>query len=243
MCRMLAMINRKTFPASYLRDFRRLSVDGRVSRNVKTSGHKDGWGIVHIDGQPAYLGHKALLDDGAVEADASLSKDYDRVCADVEEKRLAGIFLVHLRKASSGEKVLENTAPFIEREWSFSHNGTVYELGSGGVSDSRVLFRMLVGKITEMGDTVEGIRATVNEIRVNHKYSSMTFLLAKSGSFYAYRDYNQDEDYYLIKYASPEDSMLVFSQEEIWNLKWNTIPNGSMMMVDKDLKVEGPLKV
>jgi predicted glutamine amidotransferase len=210
---------------------------------VKTSGQKDGGRIVHIGGQAGYVSHKTLVEYGVVEADASLSKDYGRVCADVEEKRLAGIFLVHLRKASSGEKVLENTAPFIKREWSFSHSGTVYELGSGDVSNSRVLFRILVGQITDMGDTVEGIRVTVNEIKVNHKYSSNTFLLAKSGSFYANRDYNQDEDYYLIKYASPEDSILVSSQEEIWNLKWNIIPNRSMVMVGKDLKVEGPLKV
>ncbi|MFQ6135105.1 MAG: class II glutamine amidotransferase [Nitrososphaerales archaeon] len=243
MCRMLAIISMKPLSTHYLRGFRRLSEDGRVSRNAKTPGHKDGWGVVRIDRQPAYLGHKALQNDGAVEANAATSQDYGRVCVDIEEKRLNGIFLAHLRKASSGKRVLENTAPFIEGKWSFTHNGTVYELGSGGVSDSRVLFKTLVEKMIERGDAVEGIRTALNKIKAYHTYSSMTFLLSDGRSLYAYRDYTQDGEYYSLKHASAEDSTLIFSQEEIWSLNWTTIPNRSLVIADRYLKIKGPFKI
>lgn len=243
MCRMLALIASKPLSIGYLQDFRRLAEVGRVSGSAKTLGHKDGWGVVHIDGHPTYLGRKALQNDGAVEANAATSQGYSRVCAGIGDSGLKGIFLVHLRKASSGEKVLENTAPFIDGDWVFSHNGTVYELGSEGVNDSRIFFKMLVEKITELGDTVEGVRAAVSKVRVEHKYSSMTFLLSDSRALYAYRDYTRDEDYYSLRYAAPDDTTLIFSQEETWNLKWRTIPNGSIMIADRDLDTEGPFRI
>ncbi len=240
---MLAIIGVKPLSTHYLEDFRRLAADGRVSRNAETPGHKDGWGVVHIDRRPAYLGHKALENDGPVEADGAASSDFGRVVTQIEERGLSGVFLAHLRKASSGRRVLENTAPFIKGEWSFSHNGTVRGLGSGDVSDSRVLFRMLVENMVEQRDAVEGIRTALNKVKADHTYSSMTFLLTDGRSLYAYRDFTQDGEYYSLKYAYAEDSTLIFSQEDIWRLDWNTIPDKCLVIADRELNLEEPCKI
>ncbi len=102
---------------------------------------------------------------------------------------------------------------------------------------------MLVEKIVETGDLLKGIRTVVNKIRENYKYDSLTFLLSNNKTLYAYRDYTQDGDYYTIKYATTKDSTLILAQEEIWNLNWNTVPNESLIMVNKDLKILGPIKI
>ncbi len=246
MCRMLAIISRKPLPTHYLKDFGRLAEDGRVSESAQTPGHKDGWGIVHIDGQPEYLGHKAFDEDGAIEANADTSTEYDRVCTDIERRGLNGIFLAHLRRASSGKKVLMNTAPFIKDGWVFSHNGTVYNLHNGDESDSRILFKMLVEEMVRNNNAEEGIRSVAEKIRSPYgkKYTSLTFLLSDGESLYAYRDYyKQDADYYSLKYAFMEDSTLIFSQEETWNLDWNIISNRSLIIAGREPRIKEKISI
>ena len=240
---MLAMISLKPLNTNYLDDFRRLAETGKVKSDHKTPGHKDGWGVVHVDKHPTDLGHKALQDDGVVEANAATSKGYEKVYVDIEKKRLNGVFLTHLRKASSGKKVRENTPPFIDDNWAFSHNGNVNGLGNESFSDSRIFFKMLIEKIVETGDLQKGIRTVVSKIRENYKYDSLTFLLSNNKILCAYRDFTQDDDYYTIKYATTKDSTLLLAQEEIWNLNWNTVPNESLIMVNKDLNIVGPIKI
>lgn len=238
---MLAIVNSKPLNTQYLEDFRRLAEIGKVNSKAKTPGHKDGWGIVHIDKHPTYLGHMALENDGAIEANAAKSKNYEKVYADIEKEQLNNVFLVHLRKASSGNKVIENTPPFIEDKWAFSHNGNINDLGNESFSDSKIFFKILVEKIVETGDLLKGIQIVVNKIREHHKYDSLTFLLSNNKTLCAYRDYTTDGDYYTIKYATTKDSAIIFTQEEIWNLNWKTIPNKSLIIVNKDQKIVGPI--
>ena len=243
MCRMLAMISLKPLITHYLDDFRRLAEIGKVKSDHKTPGHKDGWGIVHIDKAPTDLGHKALHEDGPVEANASTSKGYEKAYGNIEKERMNGIFLSHLRKASSGKKVRENTPPFIENNWVFSHNGNIYGLGNEQFSDSRIFFKMLVEKITETRDLQKGIYEVINKIKENYEYDSLTFLLSNNNTLCAYRDFAKEDDYYTIKYAITKDSTLILVQEEIWNLNWNTVPNESLIIVNNDLRILGPLKI
>lgn len=221
-----------------------LADEGKVVKSARSRGHKDGWGVVHFDEQPVYLGHKSLYDDGS-EANAAVSAEYDKVCDTVREEQLKGILLAHLRKASSGRKILENTAPFIDKGWIFSHNGTIYGLGSEETSDSRRLFQMLLEEIEKHGDPVEGIISVVKQIRDNYKYSSLLFLLSNGKQLYAYRDYTRgtDWDYYSIKYAKVDPSTLIFSQEETWKLEWEAIPNRRLLVAHRNLKNEKPIKI
>ncbi len=241
---MLAIISKSPFSTRFLQDFRLLAEEGKVSKSAKSLGHKDGWGIVHFDEQPIYLGHRALHEDGS-EANAAVSTDYDKVCNTVRERELKGILLTHLRKASSGRKVQDNTAPFISKGWIFSHNGTIYGLGSEEVSDSRHLFQMLLEEIENHGDAIEGIRSTVKLIRDNYKYSSLLFLLSNGKQLYVYRDYTRgvDWDYYSIKYAKTDSSTLIFAQEETWRLEWKSIPNRRLLVADRNLKTEEQIKI
>jgi glutamine amidotransferase len=184
-----------------------------------------------------------LHEDGPVEANASTSKGYEKVYGNIKKERMNGIFLSHLRKASSGKKVRENTPPFIEDDWVFSHNGNIYGLGNEQFSDSRIFFKMLVEKIDETRDLQKGIYEVVNKIKENYKYDSLTFLLSNNNTLCAYRDFAKEDDYYTIKYTITKDSTLILVQEEIWNLNWNTVPNESLIIVNNDLRILGPLKI
>lgn len=243
MCRMLGIVTLNPLSTYYLQDFRRLAETGRVSRSAETTGHKDGWGVVHIDKHPVYLDHKALENHGSCEANAATSPSYSRLCVDIGQTGLKGVFLAHLRRASRGAKTLENTAPFIDGGWSFTHNGTVYKMGSPNLSDSRVFFKMLLEALDEQSDALDGIGKVVSKIRADYTYSSLTFLLADTRRIYACRECTQDEEYYSLKYAYTEDSTLVISQEETWPLNWTSIPNHRVVIVDRNLKIEGPFRI
>jgi predicted glutamine amidotransferase len=228
-------------------EFRMLAETGLVSSSAKELGHRDGWGIVQIDDYPLDMGHRAVEEDGTLEANAAVSKEFDRVVEKIGKEELKGVFLTHLRKASSGKRVRKNTAPFVDDGWAFSHNGTVFEMGSAAVSDSRSLFQKLVKNIGDRNDAVEGIRTTVKQIRDGYRYSSLTFLLSNRHHLYAYREYNenysQDKEYYALRYAQASESTLIFAQEEKWNLRWKLIPNQSLVVADLNLRLEGPLQI
>jgi hypothetical protein len=102
---------------------------------------------------------------------------------------------------------------------------------------------MLVEKITETRDLQKGIYEVVNKIKENYKYDSLTFLLSNNNTLCAYRDFAKEDDYYTIKYTITKDSTLILVQEEIWNLNWNTVPNESLIIVNNDLRILGPLKI
>ncbi len=242
MCRMLAVMSLKPVSQRYLQDFRRLAEEGRVSVGARTRGHRDGWGVVHVDEAPVCLGRRALEEDGEAEANAATSKEFERVCAEAG-KGVRGVLLAHLRKASSGRRVRENTAPFVGGDWAFTHNGTIVGLGSDEVSDSRVFFKMFLEAMGETGDAVEAVRRVVGKIRRGYKYSSLTFLLSSRRSVYAFREFTRDKDYYTLKYAAPDDSTLIFTQEDLWSLKLFNIPNRNLVIAERNLKIEGPLRI
>jgi len=239
---MLALLSSGPIPTRYVEEFRVLAERGRVSSGAKTPGHRDGWGVVYIDGQPEYMGRSAYEEDGPVEANASTSTRYLEACGRLKV-RSGGIVFVHLRRASTGVRTIKNTGPFINDGWCFSHNGTVYGLGSGEISDSRVLFDLLLDRVKEFGGVVEGVRALMKDVRSRYDYSSTTILLSDGRAIYAYRDCTRDEDYYSLMYAYVEHSTILVSQEEMWSLDWIRILNRSMVIIDRRLNVEGPIKI
>lgn len=77
----------------------------------QSRAHPDGWGVAwYVDGQPL-LARKAM----SAFADA----DFQQLCQFVSSDTV----IAHVRKASVGALVADNTHPFSHGSWTFAHNG------------------------------------------------------------------------------------------------------------------------
>lgn len=94
------------------------SFAGFQQRGGRTDHHGDGWGIAFFEGR----GCRVFLDPepAAQSPVAQLVRDYPIRSMNV---------IAHIRKATRGPVVLENTHPFMRelwgRYWLFAHNGTL----------------------------------------------------------------------------------------------------------------------
>lgn len=162
----------------------------------------------------------------------------------LEKLQISGVLLAHLRKRSVGTVSLENTLPFIQKKWSFAHNGTIYDFHANvegerkDATDSKRFFRLLIQEI-EIGcnEVEDAIERVVAGIRNAYKYSSLTFLMSDGAKLYAYRDFSQakSEDYYGLMYVK-DNGMMLFTQEPTWEKDWITVSNRCLLVVDKELR-------
>lgn len=237
MCRMLAIMSKRPISSSFLHDLRLLAEKGDVLPIAKEPGHKDGWGIVGYQQRtPILLGRQPT--------NAMKDSKYEEACERLDQLRLTGSLMAHLRKASKGKKSQENTAPFIRDEWCFEHNGTIKDIDIRvedlkGDTDSERFFLLLLRRIMGNSTSIEkAIEKIVHEIRYRYEYSSLTFLLSNDTRIYAYREYSNPRDsrYYNLMYAIDRDIVLI-SQQKVWYRDWVTIPNKTLITVMKNLKV------
>jgi len=236
---MLGIVSRKSIPACYLRDFRKLANIGKVPKGAKEPGHKDGWGIACFDGGvPIYLGIEPT--------NAFKDERYDKALRKLEKSQISGVLLAHLRKRSVGAVSLENTLPFIQGQLAFAHNGTIYDFNvkvedeGKDTSDSKRFFRLLIQEIENSCNRVEdAIERVVTTIRKTYRYSSLTFLLSDGTKLYAYRDYSQVKNggYYGLMYTK-NAHILLLTQEPIWEKDWTIVSNRCLVVVDKELRTK-----
>ena len=101
------------------------SFEGFHQRGGRTDHHADGWGVAFYEG----AGCRVLLDSkAAVDSPvADLVRRYP-----IHSKNV----IAHIRKATRGSVLLENTHPFVRelwgRYWTFAHNGTLETFVPGG---------------------------------------------------------------------------------------------------------------
>lgn len=108
------------------------------------------------------------------------------------------IIIGHVRLASCGNQVHENTHPFNIERWAFAHNGTISEiinhtnftLGKWkpeGETDSEYAFRYLLHKLEEnfFTNTEKVIEKEAEKIK---KHGKFNFLLSDGEKLYAYGD-------------------------------------------------------
>jgi glutamine amidotransferase len=126
------------------------SFEGFHQRGGRTDHHSDGWGIAFFEG----AGCRVLLDSkAAVESPvADLVRRYP-----IHSKNV----IAHIRKATRGPVLLENTHPFIRelwgRYWTFAHNGTLETFAPGpfdvyrpvGSTDSEAAFCHILQALRE----------------------------------------------------------------------------------------------
>lgn len=234
---MLAIMSKRRISPSFLHDFRLLAEKGDVLPIAKEPGHKDGWGIV------GYQKHTPIL-LGRQPTNAMKDPKYEEAYEHLDQLRLTGSLMAHLRKASKGGRSQENTAPFIRGEWCFGHNGTIKNFDINikdlkGGTDSERFFLLMLRRIVENSTSTENaIEKTIHEIRHLCEYSSLTFLLSNGTRIYAYRECSDPKYswYYNLMYTIDEDMVLI-SQQKIWHRDWVTIPNKTLVTVFKNLKI------
>lgn len=248
MCRMLAVPGTASPRVQQLlTSFRLQACDSRAG-SPEGEAHPDGWGLVEASKTAVrYLGRRAR--------DASADPDYERA---VQRSRGATGFLVaHLRQASKGRPAIPNTHPFIANGFAFCHNGTVrgdleilgerYE----GDTDSERLFHRLLRAIQREPSVPDAIEATVQELEVLAKFSSLTFLLTDGQTLWGYRRVGDAaledcgtrecalESYGLgvgrvdgIRFAAQEPTHLGQVQD------WREVPDGGLLVWPREAEPE-----
>lgn len=223
MCRMYASMGPTGPPVGELLAFRGLCERGCGGP------HDDGWGVVGYrdPGAPHLLGK-------SVEP-ASRDKAYEVAAGRATE---FPVVVAHLRKASVGAKVLDNTHPFTLGPWTFAHNGTIegdyaHHLGQEGWNDSRTLFARVHEHLGAGADPVKALRGAVREVRERgFPYTSITTLLTDGARLYAVRDAREDHDYYELHWQR-RGGRVVLCQEPVLDGPWEAVPNGHVAVVER----------
>jgi predicted glutamine amidotransferase len=223
---MLAIVpkNASVVDSKLVRSFKALASCGSVPPG-STSGHSDGWGIVSwTNGSPIYLGREP--------ADAWKDAKYDEACEKIDRLKLTSPVIVHLRKASVGLKIRENTHPFVIGDWAFAHNGTIRKLNLKVTTDSQWFFESLIGEYGRNNHNMfRAIQEQVNTVHEIYPYTSITFILSNGKEFYAYRDYTKYPKYYGMYFTSIKGS-IVLCQEKFFDSNWQELANGELIHID-----------
>ncbi|MEM2145108.1 MAG: class II glutamine amidotransferase [Candidatus Jordarchaeaceae archaeon] len=187
---------------------------------VKSFGSKnpDGWGIAFLDTSTNLYHTKKFYHRDRRLLEEAFFKEIKKI----ETKSL----LAHLRKASIGQKCLENCHPFENyidgHQFVFMHNGSVWprrifesklvnhKPKSSDPTDSELIFCYILDELEENGvnlnswqDVVEAINETVLKIRSEALLTKLNFVLADKNYIYCY---NYDELQYSVIYENPESN-------------------------------------
>jgi predicted glutamine amidotransferase len=232
MCRMVGFVpgDGNSVDFAKIRAFRSLASCGLVCEGSEP-GHRDGWGIVTWEGgTPTYLGREPR--------DATSDPLFEEACAKGEAMKTSSPVIAHLRKASIGLKIKENTHPFVQGEWAFAHNGTIRRLNLKYTTDSQWFFESIMAEAKQNGgDIPSAIAKNVKTVREVYPYTSITCLLSNGKELYAYRDAAANIEFYTIYYANTLEGFAV-SQETYFDAPWKLLENGSLLKLREDRTVQ-----
>jgi predicted glutamine amidotransferase len=237
---MLAIIPKESrrLDAGLLMAFRELATCGMVPPDSRP-GHSDGWGMVTWGNcLPTYLGREP---NGAMG-----DEKYKLAVMKITALSKGSPVLVHLRKASVGLKIVDNTHPFVRGHWAFAHNGTIRKLNLKRSTDSEWFFDCLMKEFDRNGeDMVRAIQDQVKTVRATYPYTSITFMLSNGNETFVYRDCSKNPSYYGMYFTELRDS-LVICQEKFFSSDWQEVSNGELLKFDvsgnhASLAVSGPI--
>jgi len=182
--------------------------------------HNDGWGISYHDtgGWHTYKSVIPIFDD-------QNSKSFDNV--------IANIIILHARKATVGEKSMENTQPLLfscNKTYIFMHNGTLLDdiptnSFVNGTSDSVKLFNHLLEHETK-NDLFKNLNFD--------NYSSNNFIFANDDRILIGQMYKSNPQYSTLKYCKDQHG-IIFSSEVLPDLKdraWKNLQNHTIIEID-----------
>jgi glutamine amidotransferase len=146
------------------------------------------------------------------------------------------IFNAHVRRATMGGLVLENTHPFCMGPYSFCHNGTVLhfprllELGvpkPSGTTDSEHMFNYLITHL-DRRDIVGSLRRVVEGVISRSQFSGLNFLFGDGEKLYAYR-LGVFELHWLHR-----PGQLLVASEQITGEAWHSVAQDVLLTLDPD---------
>jgi len=246
MCRLFGAISQGPVYYELFEEFADLAVLGNTPRGGPDErGHRDGWGL-------AFFRNGALVDHvrgaGSAQGDPKYFMAAWRVAKTNTERRAGErlIVLAHIRRASSGSPVgPEWSHPFIEtrggRTWAFAHNGGPASLAPGENEkrgDSPVLFRTLLGNLDgpDPEQVAKATKATVETIRAEFGYTGLNFLISDGQWLHAFREYQENGDYYTLYHDDFGEAVLVCSQP-ILGMRGNLLLGGYLLSAGSGLEV------
>lgn len=215
------------------------------------SGHHDGWGVV------AYRRGKKVFYVRSAK-DASKDETYTRIVEKVEAKK-PSITIAHFRKASVGGKGILNAHPFVFKNYSFCHNGSIFkserillnassERRMRGTTDSERFFFYLLQLIEDGRHRgaagIRGvIRSAIRMLREKFDYTAMNILFTDGKTLWALREVNvRNEfvrkkklmDYYSLYFGlSHSNKVLVCSERiSLSGVRWKNVPNHALLEIE-----------
>lgn len=234
MCRMVAVQSKSSVKADWLLAFEPLAVHGKLRCDMSVPGHGDGWGMVSYfkENFPEYLAREP-------HSETEDSEVYKKGAQFLEQSK-AKVAMIHFRKISVGQPAISNTHPFLYKQWSFCHNGTIYDsekislvsLKPSGSTDSERFFLYLMEHLDPQNH-LKSIKKSVQQIKKNFKYTSLTFLLTDGKTIYAYRDCDpQYDDYYTLYNAKINGGEIICSEPlpAITN-QWQVLKNETFLTI------------
>lgn len=127
----------------------------------------------------------------------------------ISHQATSTIFICHVRKATKGNRKIENCHPFNYEQWLFAHNGSIdnsenlkellkdkYKKEIKGETDSEVFFYWILQNIEETQNDIDGIEHSIKYIYKNHKFSGLNFILSNGKKLYAFRYSSKKTNYY-----------------------------------------------
>lgn len=208
MCRLLLVRSGMSFqPQKYLEEF------AEICRNSKEfQGH--GWGCSYLD--------------------ENIWKHYRNISPvwedDLKQFADTALLVAHARSAFRDEGIeVENNMPFYDDNYVFIFNGELrgVRLNSTGRTGAEKIFNFI--KRFDKGVTEDAIRRAAGVIRKRTAYiRAMNFIIAKGTDVYVYSHFNEDSEYFTMKY-SDEDSLIVCSETLPCQTRPKEFPNDTLM--------------
>ncbi len=140
------------------------------------------------------------------------------------KKAYGRIIISHVRMATHGGETIENTHPWLYKNWVFAHNGVIDDKklinfiknefkDFEGETDSEKLFHLIIQEIHELNNPIEGIKSAIDKIK-NIRFSSLNFITSNGRELYALRYTKEKEDYYTLYYTErPKEGIFLRSKD------------------------------
>ncbi|MBX5468320.1 MAG: class II glutamine amidotransferase [Thermoleophilaceae bacterium] len=220
MCRVLGCVARTP------RSLRHELLDAPNPLIRQSEEHDSGWGMAvypHGDGEEPVVDRfpsAAYRDDGFLPA----------------TDRRGRIFNVHVRRATMGGLVMENTHPFTLGSYSYCHNGTIPGFARllkpgvmepKGQTDSESFFNFLMRDFDD-GDAVGSLRRAVATAIERSPFSGLNFVFSDGERLYAYRLGVLD-----LHWTSRGDHALVAS-ERLTGERWHSVQQDVLLALDPE---------
>jgi len=237
MCDMLGISTSKPLP-----------LDERLWRLFFKRGryNPDGWGVAW------YNGKKAIVTKSPRKASHAIAERFLKRYSTAR----TGIVIAHLRGASVGKVVCENTHPFYRslfgRAYAFAHNGHLdhaSQLSVGrfvphGQTDSERIFCHLLDCIEKRKIKVwtrasmAWLAKTLREINkdfgtTKKKYGKMNLLFSDGELLFFYHDINGFNRYWTLQQHDGHTSRFVISMTKLTREPWRRARKGSLVVVRK----------